>query len=173
MFFSIFLVETIVPKEAKKQQETLVLNSDGTTQKFVHKSKVSRSTVSQEKHVKQDKQFKQLVKQEKQEKHEKVERSEKSSKSEKTVQNVEAPEPSDKPRLGRPLTSQEESILLPLLQGLLAANGNDTLLKTKQDTTSSQENESSASTKNSRSGSLANNSEKGAYCFSDFLFLFL
>lgn len=166
MFFSIFLVETIVPKEAKKQQETLVLNSDGTTQKFVHKSKVSRSTVSQEKHVKQDKQFKQLVKTEK---HEKVERSEKSSKSEKKVENMEALEPSDKPRLGRPLTSQEESILLPLLQGLLAANGNDTLLKTN----SSEENEPSASTKNSRSGSLANNSEKGAYCFSDFLFLFL
>lgn len=170
MFFSIFLVETIVPKEAKKQQETLVLNSDGTTQKFVHKSKVSRSTVSQEKHVKQDKQFKQVVKQEKREK---VERSEKSSKDEKKVENVEAPEFSDKPRLGRPLTSQEESILLPLLQGLLAANGNDTLLKTKQDTNSSQENEPSASTKNSRSGSLANNSEKGAYCFSDFLYLFL
>lgn len=151
-----------MPKEDKKHQETLVLNSDGTTQKFVHKSKVSRSAISQEKHVKQEKNFKQEKHQMKQEKHEKMEKSERLVKSEK-VEKEENPDVIDKPRLGRPLTSQEESILLPLLQGLLTANGNDTLLKTKSDNGSTQDKEPLTNTKSSRSGSLANNNENGKH----------
>lgn len=149
-----------MPKEEKKAQETLVLKSDGTTQKLVQKSKATRTIVSQEKQQKQEKQEK-MVKQtkiEKIEKVEKVEKVEKSKEIEKSNQ-VEKEDVGDKSRLGRPLTSQEESILLPLLQGLLAANGNDVLSISKQESTTSQEKEPPTSNKNSRSNSLAEKNE--------------
>lgn len=150
------LVETIVPKEEKKPQETLVLKSDGTTQKLVHKSKISRTT-SQEKHEKHEKQQKVT----KVEKHAKVNKVEKVEKVEK-VQAPKEPEKqevNDKPRLGRALTSQEESILLPLLQGLLSANGSDAS-KLKHENTPLQEKEPPASNKNGQSNLQAEKNEK-------------
>ncbi|XP_031625586.1 uncharacterized protein LOC116342206 [Contarinia nasturtii] len=144
-------VETIVPKEEKKPQETLVLKSDGTTQKLIQKSKISRTSVSQ------DKQVKTIVNQERQMKQEKKTKVEKVEKMD-MVNDAEKQELSDKPRLGRALTSQEESILLPLLQGLLAANGNDSP-KAKPENSSSQNKEPSTSNKNSRSNSLVKKNE--------------
>lgn len=156
-----------MPKEEKKAQETLVLKSDGTTQKLVQKSKATRTTVTQEKQQKQEKQEK-IVKQtkiekvEKVEKLSKVEKMEKPKETEKSNQS-EKQDVGDTTRLGRPLTSQEESILLPLLQGLLAANGSDALSIPKQETTTSQEKQPPTSNKNSRSNSLAEKSEKSEF----------
>lgn len=195
-----------MPKEEKKTQETHVLNSDGTTQKLVHKSKTSRTTVNQERVVKSEKVEKQEKptpkfskaakvekpgkgeKQDKPEKSEKlekmdkatkVERSQKITKTDSSTQSegivkseiVEkeeksigtSPEDIDKPRLGRPLTSQEESILLPLLQGLLAANASDISLKSTNENTPFRETE--PSTKNSRSNTLAEHDGKGKLRF--------
>lgn len=146
-----FLVETIVPKDDKKLQETLVLKSDGTTKKLSQKSKVSRTIVNQGQMVVQEKQKKVVEQQSKMEKVKQV----------KKMENSQESEESNRPRLGRPLTSQEESILLPLLQGLLTANGSD-LSKTteeKKGGTSSKE-KPSTSNKNSRSNSLAEKNEK-------------
>lgn len=158
-----FAVETIVPKEEKKAQETLVLKSDGTTQKLVHKSKVSRATAHQEKQVKTDRQTKQekVEKQTRMEtKVEKVTQSTKVEKVEKPKEPTENQETSEKTRLGRALTIQEESILLPLLQGLLAANGSETSSKSNHENTPSHEKELPTSNKNSRSNSLAEKNEK-------------
>lgn len=146
-----------MPKEEKKPQETLVLKSDGTTQKLIHKSKISRTMVNQEKQVKQEKQEK-TEKVDQVEKHAKVEKVAKIEKAEKSKE-PEKQEVSDKTRLGRALTIQEESILLPLLQGLLSANGND-LSKMKHENTPSREKEPPTSSKNSRSNSLADKNEK-------------
>ena len=168
------LVETIVPKEEKKPQETLVLKSDGTTQKLVQKSKVSRTTASQEKQVKHERHEKhekhekqeKVTKVEKVEKHAKVNKVEKVEKVEKlpAPKEPEKQEVNDKPRLGRALTSQEESILLPLLQGLLSANGNDPS-KLKHENTPSREKEPPASNKNGQSNSLAEKNEKSKRYF--------
>lgn len=160
MTYNPILVETIVPKEEKKQQETLVLKSDGTTQKLVQKSKVSGSTASQEKQIKHEKQQK-VTKVEKVEKHAKVNKVEKVAKVEKvpTAKESEKQEVNDKPRLGRTLTSQEESILLPLLQGLLSANGSD-IPKLKHENTPSREKEPPASNRNDKSNSHAEKNEK-------------
>lgn len=156
-----------MPNEEKKVQETLVLKSDGTTQKLIQKSKASRTFSSQEKQSKQEKHEK-IVKQTKIEKVEKVETSEKAGKIDNPNGTDMPKEPEtqdsiDKPRLGRPLTIQEESILLPLLQGLLAANGSDILSISKHENTPSDEKETPASNKNSRSNSLAEKSEKSEF----------
>lgn len=149
-----------MPKEEKKPQETLVLKSDGTTQKLVHKSKVSRTTtVNQERQVRQEKQEK-VEKVERVEKHAKVEKVEKvETQKMENPKEAETEEVTEKTRLGRALTSQEESILLPLLQGLLSANGND-LSNIKHENTPSREKEPPTSNKNSRSNSLAEKNEK-------------
>lgn len=171
MFTIRFIVETIVPKEEKKTQETLVLQSDGTTQKLVHKSKVTRATAHQEKQIKQEKVEKSTKATTKvATKVEKVEQSTKVEKVEKPKES-ENQEVTDKPRLGRALTSQEESILLPLLQGLLVANGSDTLSKIKHENTPLREKEKEPPTsnknsnKNSRSNSLAEKNEKSEFSF--------
>lgn len=150
-----------MPKEEKKPQETLVLKSDGTTQKLIQKSKVSRTSVSQDKQVKTIVNQERQMKQERFEKQTKVVKEEKADKVEKMekANEAEKEEVSDKPRLGRALTSQEESILLPLLQGLLAANGNaggNEMPKMKLE----QNKEASTSNTNSRSNSLADKNEK-------------
>lgn len=149
-----FLVETIVPADEKKKQETHVLKSDGTTERLVQKRRTS-SMHHHEKQVKQEreKREKRLVHHDKQDRQEKREKQE--SKSEKV-------ETMDKPRLGRTLTSQEESILLPLLQGLLAANGADTS-KLKHENTPFGEKEQGSGKKNSRSESFADHSDKSMY----------
>lgn len=154
-----FLVETIVPKDDNKSQETLVLKSDGTTKKLSQKSKVSRTIVNRGQVVMQEKQKKVIEQQSKREKVNQVEK----------MENTQESEESDRPRLGRPLTSQEESILLPLLQGLLTANGSDSS-KTKEEKkegTSSKE-KPSTSNKNSRSNSLAEKNEKSEFFSSMF-----
>lgn len=147
-------VETIVPADEKKRQETRVLKSDGTTEPLVQKRRTSIH--HHEKQTKQEKEKREKrvvhVKQDKQEKREKQEKPEKS----------EEEETSDKPKLGRTLTSQEESILLPLLQGLLAANGTDTS-KLKHENTPFFEKDQEGSKKNSRSNSLAENNEKSKF----------
>lgn len=145
----IISVETIVPQEEKKKQETIVLKSDGSIEKLVQKTKSTRATVHQEKHLKQEKQAKRELKEKPDEKSEKSNKREMPEKS----------ETNDKPRLGRALTSQEESILLPLLQGLLAANGSDTT-KIKHENTPIQDNEQSSSNKNIASNSSAEKTDK-------------
>lgn len=158
--FRFFLVETIVPSDEKKVQETHVLKSDGTTEKLIHKAKTSRTTVHQEKHARQEKQGKQ-GKQEKSERLEIHETHEKQTVTQNT-QDVdgkpEASEVNDIPKLGRALTSQEESILLPLLQGLLAANGSD-ISKCKQEIAPAKETEQSNGNKNCQSKSLADEND--------------
>lgn len=126
----------------------MVLKSDGTTEKLIQKTKTSRTTLHQEK----------LVKQEKHEKREFKEKEEKREKQEMTEQS-ESSELNDKPRLGRALTSQEESILLPLLQGLLAANSSD-ISKCKHENTPAHDKEQSNSNKNSRSNSFVEKCDK-------------
>lgn len=141
-----------MPADEKKSQETLMLKSDGTTERLVHRRRTTSHhhekqakqekdkrdrRVSQEKRISQDKQ-------EKRDKQEKLE--------------------TDKPRLGRTLTSQEESILLPLLQGLLAANGTDTS-KLKHENTPFREKELEISKRTSRSNSLAENNDKSKLPF--------
>lgn len=137
-----------MPADEKKKQVTHVLKSDGTTERLVHKRRTSLQ--NHEKQTKQEKEKREKrvvqVKREKQEKQEKQVKSEKE-------------EATDKPRLGRTLTSQEESILLPLLQGLLAANGTDAS-KLKHENTPFCEKEPEGSKKNSRSNSLAENNDK-------------
>lgn len=152
--YNLLSVETIVPKEERKPQETLVLKSDGTTQKLVHKSKLARTSVNQEKQSMREKE----EKVEKQAKTGNIERVEKEEEMEKHKE-PEKKEDSDKPRLGRALTSQEESILLPLLQGLLTANGTDVSMM-KQEDSSSQEKEQRTSNKNSRSEPPAERNEQ-------------
>lgn len=143
-------VETIVPADEKKKQETHVLKSDGTTERLVHKRRTSIQH-----HEKQTKQEK-----EKREKRVVHDKQEKQEKREKSVKKEEIP--IDKPRLGRTLTSQEESILLPLLQGLLAANGTDAS-KLKHENTPFREKEQEGSNKNSRSNTLAENNDKSKF----------
>lgn len=147
-----FTVETIVPADEKKAQETLMLKSDGTTERLVQK----RRTTSMHHHEKQAKQEKdkreRRISQEKRTSQDKQEKREKQEKSEKV-------DVTDKPRLGRTLTSQEESILLPLLQGLLAANGSD-VSKLKHENTPFPEKDQEPSKRNSRSNSLAENNDK-------------
>lgn len=139
------LVETIVPVDEKKTQETHVLKSDGTTERLVQKR---RTLIHQhERQARQEREKRE--KRVEQEKREKQEKSEKSTKEEMV----------DKPRLGRILTSQEESILLPLLQGLLTANGTDTS-KFKHENTPFCEKEQEDGKKNSRSNSIAENNDK-------------
>lgn len=150
-FYSFETVETIVPEEENKTQETIVLKSDGTTEKLIQKMRTSRTSIHQEKHAKQEKHEKREFK----EKDEKRERQEKQEMTEKS----ESSEMSDKPRLGRALTSQEESILLPLLQGLLAANTSD-ISKCKHENTPAHDKEQSNSSKDSRSNSLTEKSDK-------------
>lgn len=89
-----FLVETITPKEENVKQKTLILKSDGTTEKLEKEKKKSKA--------------------------------------------------------GRMLTSQEESILLPLIQGLLASGSNessDTSEKSKHENTPFPEKKSTATPK--------------------------
>lgn len=89
-----FLVETITPKDENVKQKTLILKSDGTTEKLEKERKKSK--------------------------------------------------------VGRMLTSQEESILLPLIQGLLASglNGsNETSEKSKHENTPFPEKENTNSPK--------------------------
>lgn len=144
-----------MPADEKKTQETHVLKSDGTTERLVHKRRTSIHH-----HEKQAKQEKEKEKREKRVAHEKQEKREKQEKSEKSQKD----EAVDKPRLGRTLTSQEESILLPLLQGLLAANGTDTS-KLKHENTPFCEKEQEGSIKDSRSNSAENN-DKGEFILS-------
>lgn len=89
-----FLVETITPKDENVKQKTLILKSDGTTEKLEKEKKKSKA--------------------------------------------------------GRMLTSQEESILLPLIQGLLASglNGSsETSEKSKHENTPFPEKEHTTSLK--------------------------
>lgn len=141
-------VETIVPADEKKAQETLMLKSDGTTERLVQKRRTAMH--HHEKHAKQEKERRERrISQEKRTPHDKQEKREKQEKSEKV----------DMPRLGRTLTSQEESILLPLLQGLLAANGTDTS-KLKHENTPFCERDQEFSKRTSRSNSFAENNDK-------------
>lgn len=145
-------VETIVPADEKKKQETHVLKSDGTTERLVHKRRTSIQHHERQAKQEKEKREKRVV-HDKQEKQEKREKSVKTDKEEIAI---------DKPRLGRTLTSQEESILLPLLQGLLAANGTDAS-KLKHENTPFREKEQEGSNKNSRSNSLAENNDKSKF----------
>lgn len=140
-------VETIVPAdEKKKKQETHVLKSDGTTERLVHKRRTSIQ--HHEKQTRQEREKRSVV-------HDKQEKREKQEKSVKT-------EKEEMPRLGRTLTSQEETILLPLLQGLLAANGTETS-KLKHENTPFGEREREDSKTKSRSNSLAENNDKSKF----------
>lgn len=159
-------METIVPSEEKKKQETHVLKSDGTTERLTHKARTSRSTANQEKHIRQEKMEKRERRTSIQERQERREKREKEEKSEKHEKQEKQEATADKPKLGRVLTSQEESILLPLLQGLLAANANDSS-KANTEKATSNENQQVAQNVNSGTNSLAENNEKSRFlCFS-------
>lgn len=135
--------------EKKKKQQTHVLKSDGTTERLVHKRRTSIQH-----HEKQTKQERE--KRERRASHDKQEKQEKREKS------VKSEKEDDKPRLGRTLTSQEESILLPLLQGLLAANGTDASTL-KHENTPFGDKEQEGSKKDSRSSVLAENIDKSKF----------
>lgn len=98
-------METITPKDEKVKKETLIVKSDGTTEKLEKEKR-------------------------------------------KAKQN-------------RALTSQEESILLPLLQGLLSSSG-DQSKKFKHENTPFTEKEAT-STKNSTSDTNVNETIKSMY----------
>lgn len=72
-------------------------------------------------------------------------------KEDKVNKKEEEKSPADKTKAGRTLTSQEESILLPLIQGLIAAGGgkpNEQIAKAKTKTkTSKQEKKASRAKK--------------------------
>lgn len=85
-------METITPKDENVKQKTLILKSDGTTEKLEKEKKKSK--------------------------------------------------------VGRMLTSQEESILLPLIQSLLASGSNETSEKSKHENTPFPEKEHTISPKN-------------------------
>lgn len=98
-----FIVETITPKDEKVKKETLILKSDGTTEKLEKDKKKSK--------------------------------------------------------VGRTLTSQEESILLPLIQGLLAANEANN--QSKHENTPFREKESTSNASNNKAEPQNHSDEKG------------
>lgn len=108
MLFS--TVETITPKDENVKRETLILKSDGTTEKLEKEKK--------------------------------------------------------KAKVGRALTSQEESILLPLLQGLLASNGaTEKCKKSKHENTPFPEKEPPPATKNCITDSKADEVAKSTFLY--------